>query len=191
MHRLANDFDESAVERHQSARSSAASASRSSSSIASEASLPRSRLSHSAKFGAGDSVTKVEMRGNSRRTSSTTCLIRKWPKRHAGKSALAVGDRVENRRRRAFRVDDLALVGQDRRDRSRYVAGQRHLDKNQRLVDQRRMKEGVTAPVRQVDAAPQLLPVVNFVHGLVTDDFFRESKPRSTSRCGAGPKTRD
>ena len=42
-----------------------------------EAALPRSRLSHSAKFGAGDSVTKVEMRGISRETSSTTCLMRK------------------------------------------------------------------------------------------------------------------
>ena len=46
-------------------------------SIAAETLLARSRLSHSAKFGAGDSVTNVPTLGMSRDTSSTTCLIRK------------------------------------------------------------------------------------------------------------------
>jgi hypothetical protein len=43
------------------------------------ASLARSRLSQAAKFGAGDSVTKVESFGVSREIYSTTCLIRKLP----------------------------------------------------------------------------------------------------------------
>ena len=37
-------------------------------------------LSHPAKFGTGDKVTKVESRGISREISATTCLIRKLPK---------------------------------------------------------------------------------------------------------------
>ena len=39
----------------------------------------RSRASQAAKFGTGDSVTKVESFGISRQISSTTCLIRKLP----------------------------------------------------------------------------------------------------------------
>src|SRR6516165_4468858 len=53
---------------------------RSSALSATDPSLARSRLSHSAKFGAGDNVMKVARRGISRLTSSTTCLMRKWPK---------------------------------------------------------------------------------------------------------------
>ena len=47
--------------------------------MATDDSVARSRLSHAAKFGAGDSVTKVESLGVSRAISSATCLIRKWP----------------------------------------------------------------------------------------------------------------
>jgi hypothetical protein len=83
-------------------------------------------------------------------------------------------DRVEHRGGGALRLDRLALVGQDRRDRARYLAGERHLDEDQRLIDQRRMKEGVAAAVRRIDAPAQILPVANFMHRLVADDLFQD-----------------
>ena len=101
-------------------------------------------------------------------------LDEEMAERHASKPALAIGDRVEHRGGGALRLDRLALVGQDRRDRARYLAGERHLDENQRLVDQRRMKEGVAAAVRRIDAPAQILPVANFVHRLVADDLFQD-----------------
>ena len=85
---------------------------------------------------------------------------------HAGQAALAIGDRVEHRRRGPLRHDGLAPVGEDRRDRRRNLAGQRHLDEDQRLVDQRRMEEGITAAVGRVDAAAQIVPVANLVDAL-------------------------
>ncbi len=65
---------------HQSSRSRTASAALSSGRNATEESANRSRRSHSAKFGTGDSVTKFESAGSSREISSTTCLIKKLPK---------------------------------------------------------------------------------------------------------------
>ena len=78
--------------------------------------------------------------------------------RHAGKPALAVGDRIEHRGRGLVRLDAVALHRQDRRDRVGNVARQRDLDEDQRLVDQRRMEERVAAPVRRIDAAAQIVP---------------------------------
>ena len=92
-----------APSRHQSGSSSAPSALESSGSRIG-LSLLRSRASQSAKPGAGESVTKVERRGNSRETSSTTCLIRKLPKLTPRKPALAVGDRIEHGRVRRARA---------------------------------------------------------------------------------------
>ena len=37
------------------------------------------------------------------------------------------------------------------------VAHERHLDEDQRLVDQRRMEEGIAAPVGRIDAAAQVV----------------------------------
>ena len=73
---------------------------------------------------------------------------------------------------------DLAAGGEDRRDRRRNVARQRHFDEDQRLVDQRRMEEGVAAPVGRIDAAAQVLPVADRVHRLVADDLFQHDRRR-------------
>ena len=138
----------------------------------------RSRASHAAKPGAGESVTKFERRGNSRETSSTTCLIRKLPKLTPAKPALAIRDRVEHRGVRALGRQRVAVHAQDRRDRARDAVGERHLDKDQRLVVQRRMEECVTAPVGRIDAAAQIVPVADLVHRLVADDLFQDDRGR-------------
>ena len=151
----------------------------------------RSRLSHSAKFGAGDRVTKVRDARHFARNFLDHLLDQEMAEAHAGKPALAIGDRVEHRRRRPLRFDRLALVGQDRRDRAGDFAGQRHLDENQRLVDQRRMKEGVAAPVGRIDAPAQIVPVADLVHRFVADDLFQDRRRASTNRCGAAPGSRD
>src|SRR5256885_8090568 len=58
-------------------------------------------------------------------------------------AALAVGDRIEHRRVRAFGRKRVAVIAEDRRDRSRNAVGERNLDEDQRLVIERRMEERV------------------------------------------------
>ena len=122
-------------------------------------SCARGRAS-AAKSGAGDSVTKVCSRAILARNLLDHLLDQEVAERHAGEPALAIGDRIEHRRRRLVRRDRLALHRQDRRDRVRNLAGQRDLDEDQRLVDQRRMEERVAAPVRRIDAAAQIVPAL-------------------------------
>jgi len=62
---------------------------------------------------------------------------------------------------------------QNRAAFARDLLGQRDLDEDQRLVDQRRMEEPVAAPVDRIDAAAQVVPVANFMHRLVADDLFQ------------------
>ena len=97
---------------------------------------------------------------------------------HAGQAALAVGDRIEHRRIGPLRHDRLAPVGEDRRDRRGNLAGQRHLDEDQRLVDQRRVEEGITTAVGRVDAAAQIVPVADLVDAFVADDLFQDRSRR-------------
>ena len=85
-------------------------------------------------------------------SSSTTCLIRKLPKETPAQAALAVGDRVEDRGRRSSAGIGDALRGEQRRDGVRDLLGQRHLDEDQRLVDELRVEEGEAAPVRAARA---------------------------------------
>jgi hypothetical protein len=94
--------------------------------------------------------------------------MRKWPN-----DTLAVGDRIEHRGRRLLRVERGALAGKNGADGVRHFARQRNLDENDRIVDQRRMEEGVAAAVGRIDAAAQIVPAVDLVHRLVADDFFQ------------------
>ena len=107
---------------------------------------------------------------------------------HAGKPALAIGNRIKHRRGRALRFDRFALVGQDRPDRRGDFARQRHFDENQRLVDQRRMKEGIAAAVRRIDAPAQLVPVLDFVDRLVADELFHCDVDQSMRRSTRNPR---
>ncbi len=40
------------------------------------------------------------------------------------------------------------------------------------------MEEGVAAAVYGIDAAAQIVPVADFVHGLITDDLFQNIRWR-------------
>ena len=93
--------------------------------------------------------------------------------RHVAQPRLAVADAVEGgdaealgRQRRAGLVDQ-------RRDGRRHVRQQRHLDEDQRLVGQLRVEEGEAAAVG-LQAAAQVVPAVDGVHGLVVDDLFQQ-----------------
>src|SRR5262249_36454969 len=70
-------------------------------------------------------------------------LDEKVTKGHPSKPALAVGDRIEHRRRRSLGFDPFALCRQNRIDRRRNAAGKRDFDEDQRFIGQRRMKERV------------------------------------------------
>src|SRR5205823_13927573 len=84
------------------------------------------------------------------------------------------------RGRRPLLLGRLALGRQDRLDRVGNATGERDLDEDQGLVDQRRMKEGVAAPVGLIDARAQIVPVANSVHCLIFYYFFEEAR-------GGGP----
>ena len=92
----------------------------------------------------------------------------------AGQPLLAVRDRVEDRGRRLAGVGVPAFVGEDRVDRRRDGGGERHLDEDQRLVEERRVEEGEAAPVRRLDAPAQVVPARDRVHRLVADDLFQD-----------------
>src|SRR5262249_59346552 len=109
--------------------------------------------------------------------------------RHAGEAALAVGDRVEYRGVDAILHHRLALGREDRRDRIGDLAGERHLDEDQRLVDQRRMEERIATPVGRIDARAQVLPVAYLVHRLVLDDLLEDyggRRPGASTQHPAG-----
>ena len=72
----------------------------------------------------------------------------------------------------------LAVDREQRRDAVRYRLGQRHLDEDQRRVGKRGMEEGVAAAVDGIDAAAQIVPVADFMHGLVADDLFENVRRR-------------
>ena len=175
---------------HQPCLSRPASAARSSAESAIEFSDLRSRSSQRAKSGAGDSVTKVCMLRIVAADLLHHLLDQEAAERHAGEPALAVRDRIEHRRRRLVGRRVVALHREDRRDGVGNLAGQRDLDEDQRLVDQRRMEEGVAAPVRRIDAAAQVVPAPDAVHRLVADDLFQDHRRASTSRCAAAPGSR-
>ncbi len=40
------------------------------------------------------------------------------------------------------------------------------------------MEKGVTAPVDRIDAAAQIVPIVNFMHRFVADDLFENAGGR-------------
>src|SRR5205823_12509542 len=56
--------------------------------------------------------------------------------------------------------------------------GQRDLDEDQRFIGQLRMEEGVAAAVDRIDAAAQIVPVVDFMYRLITDDLFQNVRWR-------------
>ena len=63
-------------------------------------------------------------------------------------------------------------------DGVRHVAHQCDLDEDQRLVDQRGVKEGEAAPIGRIEAAAQVVPALDLVHGLVADDLFEDRRRR-------------
>ena len=99
--------------------------------------------------------------------------------RHAGKPALAIRDGIEHRGTRLVRLDEvLPAAGEDRRDGAGYLALEGDLDEDQRLVHQRRMEEGVAAPVGRMNAAAQIVPTADLVHGFVADELFEHDRGR-------------
>ena len=71
-----------------------------------------------------------------------------------------------------------AFRRENRRNRGRNLARERHLDEDQRVVDQRRMEKGVATPVRRVDAGAQIVPILDLMYRLVEDDFFQHGRRR-------------
>ena len=63
-------------------------------------------------------------------------------------------------------------------DRFRHLAHQRDLHEDERLVDERGMEEGKAAPVRGIEAAAQVVPALDLVHGLVADDLLQDGRRR-------------
>src|SRR5262249_38884120 len=108
-------------------------------------------------------------------------LDQKAAERHAGKSALAIRNRIEHRDTRLVELDELPpTTGKDRRDGTWKVALNGNFDENQGIVDQRRVEERKAATVRRIDAASQIVPTPDLVHGLVADDLFQHD-------CGSRP----
>ena len=91
---------------------------------------------------------------------------------------LGVADRVEDGRRLLVRRHRLRGLAQQRRDGVGDLPGQRHLDEDQRLVDQRRVEEGVAAPVDRLDPPPQVVPAADGVDRLVADDALEDGGRR-------------
>src|SRR5215470_589660 len=100
------------------------------------------------------------------------------PERNAAQAALAVRDRIEHRGRRLVGPDLLALERENRRDRGRDLARERNLDEDQRVIDQRGMKEGVAAAVGRIDAMAQIVPVADLMHRLIADDLLEHARRR-------------
>ena len=123
-------------------------------------------------------MTKVDSRGISASHLLDHLLDEEMAERDPGQPALAVGDRIECRRRRPLGVDPLAVGRQDRIDPRGNAAGERHLDEDQRLIDQRRMEKGIAAPVGRIDARAQVVPVADRVHRLVADDLLQQIRRR-------------
>jgi hypothetical protein len=92
----------------------------------------------------------------------------------AAQPLLAVADRVEDGRGRLLGCQHLPVFGQELLDRARDLAGQRHLDEDQRLVDQRGMEEAEAAAVRGLHAPAKVVPALDLVHGLVADDPLQD-----------------
>ena len=104
-------------------------------------------------------------------------LQKEVAERNALEAFLAVRDRIEDGRRRRGAVIVAPSV-QDRRDRIGDIAHQRHLDEDQRLVDESRMKECKAAPVSRVEAATQVVPAADFVDRFVSDDLLENGRRR-------------
>ncbi|EXI92464.1 MAG: hypothetical protein AW12_00590 [Candidatus Accumulibacter sp. BA-94] len=92
---------------------------------------------------------------------------------HAAQAGLRVGDRVEDRRRRALCVEYRRVLVEQRL----YVVGQavdeRHLDEDQWLHRHARVEEGVTAPVG-IEPVLQIAPRTDLMHRLVLDQFLQQ-----------------
>ena len=93
--------------------------------------------------------------------------------RDAAKPFLRVRDRIEHRGAGAVGCHQLPFRDEQRRNRGRDRFGQRDLDEDQRFIGQLRMEEGVAAAIGRVDAAPQVVPVADFMYRFITDDLFQ------------------
>ena len=174
---------------HQPSMSRLASASRSSCVSAREELGLRSRFSQAAKPGTGDSVTKVLRLRIVARDFLDHLLDQEIAEGHAGKAALAVGDRVEHRgvdvvrrpsaRACAARIGAIASGISSVSATSTKISGS---------SIERRMEEGEAAAVRRIDAAAQIVPAPDLVHRLVRMIFSRilagvdQSMSRSTRK---------
>ena len=59
-------------------------------------------------------------------------------------------------------------------DRRRDLAAERHLDEDERLVDQGRVEKREAAAVVRVEPAAQIVPALDLVYGFVLDDLFED-----------------
>ena len=91
---------------------------------------------------------------------------------------MAIRNGIKHRRARLFERQLHAVFREQRRDGIGNVGGERDFDKNQRLIIEGGMEEGVAAPINGIGAAAQIIPVMNFVHGLIADDFFENGGGR-------------
>ena len=135
------------------------------------------RSSQARKPGIGDKVAKVLSRGSSAASASTTRLIRKSPKLMPGEAALAVRDRIEDRRVGGLRIADRRRLVEQRMDVARHAANQRHLDKDQRLVRHARVEKRKAAAVG-LEPVLQIGPAADFVHRLVGHQLFEQRRRR-------------
>src|SRR5262245_7865239 len=68
----------------------------------------------------------------------------------------------------------LRRLAQQRLNVVRDVAHERNLDEDERLVDERGMEESEAATVAWIEATAQVVPTLDFVHGLVFDDLLQD-----------------
>src|SRR5438876_10650822 len=97
----------------------------------------------------------------------------------AGKTALAVGDRIKDRGVGLARIDHRRALVEQRLDVSGNALDQRHLDEDQGLVGHARMEEGEAAPVG-LEPMLEVIPGADLVHGLVSRELLEERRRRIT-----------
>ena len=95
----------------------------------------------------------------------------------AGKPALAVRDRIEDRGIGRLRVADRRRLVEQRMDIARHARNQRDLDKDQRLVRHARVKKGKAAAVG-LEPVLQVGPAADLVHRLVDHQLFEQRRRR-------------
>ena len=109
---------------------------------------------------------------------------------HTLETRLAVRDGVERGHLEGLGVvENVALALEQGTDRTGHLGREGHLDKNERLLGERRMEVGKQTPIRLKTAA-QVGPAVDLVHGLVGDDLLEQASRRIPAQLFEPQKAR-